>query len=185
MFKKGDQEQIPLNINKLIRDVLLLLLAELRAHQVSVRTELNDTLPDVRGNRVQLQQVILNLIINALEAMNSMTNRPRVLRLRSEIREPSGVLVSVEDSGAGVDPKDIDHIFDSFFTTKSQGMGMGLSICQSIIEAHQGRLWASSGIDHGAVSTSYCRLSGAKSKNDRAPRSRISQNAAVRSASRT
>jgi C4-dicarboxylate-specific signal transduction histidine kinase len=104
---RSRRQQIPPNINKLIRDVLVLLLAELRAHQVSVRTELNDTLPDVRGDRVQLQQVILNL----LEAMNSMTNRPRVLRLRSEIHEPSGVLVSVEDSGAGVDPKDIDHIF--------------------------------------------------------------------------
>jgi signal transduction histidine kinase len=184
MVKKGDREQISLNINKLIRDVLVPLLAELRVHQVSVRTELNDTLPDVRGNRVQLQQVILNLIMNALEAMNSMTNRPRVLRLRSEIHERIGVLVSVEDSGAGVDPKDIDRIFDSFFTTKSQGMGMGLSICQSIIEAHQGRLWASSGVDHGPCSTSYCRLSGAKSKNDRAPRSCISQNAAVWSASR-
>jgi PAS domain S-box-containing protein len=151
MFKDVDREKAPLDINKLIRDVLVLVLGELRAYQVSVQTDLNDKLPDVRGDRVQLQQVILNLIMNALEAMNSVTDRPRVLRLRSEFHEPGGVLVLVEDSGTGIDQKDMDRIFDSFFTTKSQGMGMGLSLCHSIIEAHDGRLWASSEIDHGTV----------------------------------
>ncbi len=97
MFKDVDREKIPLDINKLIRDVLVLVLGELRAYQVSVHTDLNDKLPDVRGNGVQLQQVILNLIMNALEAMNSVTNRPRMLRLKTEFHEPDGVLVLVED----------------------------------------------------------------------------------------
>ena len=151
MFKNVDQEKTPVDINKLVRDMLGLMLGELRSNQVSVETRLDDNLPDVRGNQVQLQQVILNLIRNAIEAMNSVTDRARVLRIGTEIHVPDGVLVSVEDSGTGLSPKDIERIFDSFFTTKPQGTGMGLSICRSIIEGHQGRLWASSGIDHGAI----------------------------------
>jgi signal transduction histidine kinase len=151
MFKKGGQEKAPLNINGLIREVLVLEREEFRANQVLVQTALNDTLPDVKGNRIQLRQVILNLVINAIDAMNSVTNRPRVLLLRSVIAESDGVLVSVEDSGTGIDPKYIDLIFDSFFTTKSQGMGIGLFFCRSIIENHGGRIWATSGNRHGAV----------------------------------
>jgi PAS domain S-box-containing protein len=151
VFKNIDQEKVPIDVTKLVRDMLGLMLGELRANDVSVETKLEDNLPDVRGNRVQLQQVILNLIRNAIEAMSSVTNRARVLRIGSVIHEPDSVLVSVEDSGTGIDPKVTDRIFDSFFTTKPEGTGMGLSICRSIIEGHQGRLWASSGIDHGAV----------------------------------
>ena len=151
IFKKGGQEKAPLNINGLIREVLVLEREEFRANQVLVQTALNDTLPDVKGNRIQLRQVILNLVINAIDAMNSVTNRPRVLLLRSVIAESDGVLVSIEDSGTGIDPKYIDLIFDSFFTTKSQGMGMGLFFCRSITEAHGGRIWATSGNGHGAV----------------------------------
>jgi PAS domain S-box-containing protein len=151
MFKNVDQEKAPVDINKLVRDMLGLMFGELRSNQVSVETRLDDNLPDVRGNQVQLQQVILNLIRNAIEAMNSVTDRARVLRIGTKIHVPDGVLVSVEDSGTGLSPKDIERIFDSFFTTKPQGTGMGLSICRSIIEGHQGRLWASSGIDHGAI----------------------------------
>jgi signal transduction histidine kinase len=151
MFKNVDQEKTPIDINRLVRDMLGLMLGELRANHVSVQTKLDDNLPDVRGNRVQLQQVILNLIRNAIEAMNSVTNRARLLRIGSVIHEPDGVLVSVEDSGTGLNPEDTERIFDSFFTTKPQGTGMGLSISRSIIEGHQGRLWASSGIDQGAV----------------------------------
>jgi len=91
------------------------------------------------------------LIANALDAMDSVTNRPRVLRLGSENHHPDGVLVSVEDSGTGIDPKDVERIFDSFFTTKAEGMGIGLSLCRSIIEAHNGRLWVSSSGDRGSV----------------------------------
>jgi PAS domain S-box-containing protein len=151
IFKNVDQEKVPTDINKLVRDTLGLMLGELRANHVSVQTKLVDNLPDVRGNRVQLQQVILNLIRNAIEAMNSVTNRARLLRIGSAIHEPDGVLVSVEDSGTGLNPEDTERIFDSFFTTKPQGTGMGLSISRSIIEGHQGRLSASSGIDQGAV----------------------------------
>jgi signal transduction histidine kinase len=131
--------------------MLGLMRGELLANRVSVQTTLDDNLPDVKGNRVQLQQVIVNLIRNAIEAMNAVTNGARILRIRSAIHETGNVLVSVEDSGTGIDPKDTGRIFDSFFTTKPQGTGMGLSICRSIIEGHQGRLWASSSIDHGAV----------------------------------
>jgi PAS domain S-box-containing protein len=151
MFKNADQEKTPIDINKLVRDMLGLMLGELRANHVSVETKLDDNLPDVRGNRVQLQQVILNLIRNAIEAMHSVTNRARVLRIGSAIHERDGVLVSVEDSGTGLNPKDTARIFDSFFTTKPQGTGMGLSISRSIIQGHQGRLWATSGTDQGAV----------------------------------
>jgi PAS domain S-box-containing protein len=151
MFKNADQEKTPIDINKLVRDMLGLMLGELRANHVSVETKLDDNLPEVRGNRVQLQQVILNLIRNAIEAMHSVTNRARVLRIGSAIHERDGVLVSVEDSGTGLNPKDTARIFDSFFTTKPQGTGMGLSISRSIIQGHQGRLWATSGTDQGAV----------------------------------
>ncbi len=152
MFKKGYQEKAPFDVNALIRDVLQLVLSELRASQIAVQTTLDDTLPNVRCNRVQLQQVILNLIMNAVDAMNSVTSRQRVLRLRSTIDGSDGVLVSVEDSGPGIDPKNIDRIFDSFFTTKSQGTGLGLFLCRSIVEDHGGRIWAtSSGPDHGAL----------------------------------
>ena len=151
MFKNVDQEKTPIDINKLVRDMLGLMLGELRANHVAVETKLDDNLPDVRGNRVQLQQVILNLIRNAIEAMHSVTNRARVLRIGSAIHERDGVLVSVEDSGTGLDPKETARIFDSFFTTKPQGTGMGLSISRSIIQGHQGRLWATSGTDQGAV----------------------------------
>lgn len=149
MFKAIDQEQVPLDINKLVHDVLTLM--EVRAYEVLVETELNAQPPGVIGNRVQLQQVILNLIANALDAMNSVTDRPRVLRLRSETHNPDGVLLSVEDSGTGIDSKDTERIFDAFFTTKSQGMGIGLSLCRSIIELHHGQLWVSSSTDRGSV----------------------------------
>jgi signal transduction histidine kinase len=151
MFKKGGQEKTSLDINMLIREVLVLEREEFRANQILVQTTLNDKLPDVKGNRIQLLQVILNLVVNAIDAMNSETNRPRVLLLRSAIAESDGVLVSIEDSGTGIDPKYIDLIFDSFFTTKSQGMGIGLFFCRSIIENHGGRIWATSGNGHGAV----------------------------------
>jgi signal transduction histidine kinase len=151
MFRNVDQEMVPIDITKVVRDMLELMHAELRANRVALQAELDDNLPNVSGNRIQLQQVILNLIRNAVDAMKSAPNRARVLRIRSAIAEPDGVLVSVEDTGSGIDPKDVDRIFDSFFTTKPQGTGMGLSICRSIIEGHQGRLWASSRVDHGAV----------------------------------
>ena len=109
------------------------------------------------GDRVQLQQVIVNLTLNGIEAMGAVIDRPRRLVIRSQRQNPE-VLVAVRDSGAGIDPKDVKRIFDAFFTTKAQGMGMGLSICHSIIESHGGRLWASANGDHAARrSNSRCR----------------------------
>jgi signal transduction histidine kinase len=105
----------------------------------------------VLGHGGQLQQVILNLVRNAAEAMDGVSGRPRMLRVESAIYDSDNVLVAVEDSGTGIDPNDLDRIFDSFFTTKSQGMGMGLSICRSIIESHAGRLSASTVVDRGSV----------------------------------
>ncbi len=151
MFRRDRQERVALNVNKLILTVLTALGDELQSHQIIVRTELADDLPLVLADRVQLQQVILNLTTNAIDAMSSVAGRSRVLRLRSEIQEPHGVLVSVEDSGSGIDPKNVDRIFETFFTTKSSGMGMGLAICRSIIEAHHGRLWASAGTPYGSA----------------------------------
>jgi len=116
-----------------------------------VRTELSTELPDVLVNRVQLQQVILNLIMNAADAMGSVTDRKRTLKVSSGRHDSTGVLVTVEDSGTGIDPEHIDRIFDPFFTTKSEGMGLGLSICRSIIEGHGGHLSVSGGNPHGSV----------------------------------
>jgi PAS domain S-box-containing protein len=151
MFKRDSQEKAAIDFNDLIQDVLGLLRVELQTQGIVVQTGLTRPLPLALGHSGQLQQVILNLLRNAADAMGSVTCRARILTVKSTVYDPDGVLVSVEDSGTGIDPKHIDRIFDSFFTTKSEGLGMGLSICRSIIEAHDGRLWASSGVDHGSV----------------------------------
>jgi signal transduction histidine kinase len=151
MFKADGQVKALVDVNDLIRQTLTLVRAELRSKGVISELELLDHLPQVSGNRVQLQQVILNLIMNAMEAMGSVAERTRVLRVKSDIVPTQGVVVTVEDSGPGIDVEDMDRVFDAFFTTKSQGMGMGLSICRSIIEAHSGRIWASHGDPHGTI----------------------------------
>jgi len=150
MFKKTSQGRVAVDINDGAREVLALVRGELDNRRVSVRTEL-EQLPPVTADRVQLQQVILNLIMNALDAMASVDGRARVLLLRTERHEPGGVMVTVQDTGTGIDKKHIDRIFEPFFTTKSHGMGMGLSICRSIVEAHGGRLWAGANEPRGAV----------------------------------
>jgi signal transduction histidine kinase len=151
MFKRNGQDAAPIGVNDLVREVLDLVHGELRSRRVSVQTELLEDLPPVTGDRVQLQQVLLNLTINAVEAMAPVTNRKRLLRITSEEREDETVLVTVEDSGTGIDSNDAERIFDAFFTTKSDGMGMGLAICRSIVEAHSGHLWVSSGVPHGSI----------------------------------
>jgi PAS domain S-box-containing protein len=150
MFKKSSQARAAVDINDLVREVLTLVRGELDNRMVTVRTEL-EQLPQVLVDRVQLQQVILNLITNAIDAMASVDGRPRVLRLRSERHQPGGVMLTVQDSGTGIDKKDMNRIFLPFFTTKSHGMGMGLAICRSVVEAHGGRLTASHGHPCGAV----------------------------------
>jgi len=150
MFKKSGQGRAAVDVNVVVREVLALVRGELDNRRVSVRSEL-EQLPQVLADRVQLQQVVVNLIMNALDAMASVDGRARVLRVRTERHEPGGVMVTVQDSGSGIDKKHMDRIFDPFFTTKSQGMGMGLSICRSIVEAHGGRLMASHGHPYGSV----------------------------------
>jgi signal transduction histidine kinase len=151
VFNRNTREKVSVNSNEIIRETIALFQSELQNGRVSVRTGLMEGLPRVVADKVQLQQVILNLIANAVDAMNSVSDRTRVLHVRSELDRSDGVLIMVEDSGPGIAPKDIDRIFEPFFTTKSSGMGMGLSICRSIIEAHGGRLTASTGQPHGSV----------------------------------
>jgi signal transduction histidine kinase len=124
---------------------------ELISHRVSLRMELTPALPMILVDRVQLQQVIINLAMNAIEAMQSITDRPRELVIQSRQDETQQLLVSVTDCGVGISAENADRLFNAFFTTKSSGMGMGLSICRSIMEAHGGRLWATANVPHGAT----------------------------------
>jgi signal transduction histidine kinase len=149
-FKKDARSKIPLDINELITETLTLVRGELQKHRVSVQPAPNERLPRVTAVPIQVQQVLLNLITNAIESMAAKRG-VRVLRVRSEAHESGGVMVSVEDTGAGIRAQDVERIFNPLFTTKSQGMGMGLSICRSIIEAHGGRLWAAPNTPEGAV----------------------------------
>jgi C4-dicarboxylate-specific signal transduction histidine kinase len=142
LLKKTAPERCSLDINQVIHEVLALIPNELEKQQVSLEVELEPGAPPVLGDRVQLQQVLLNLIMNGIEAMHAIVDRPRVLLIRSDALE-SGLEVTVRDSGSGIDPESVAHMFDTFFTTKTSGMGMGLPISRSIIEAHSGRLWAS------------------------------------------
>ncbi len=124
---------------------------ELLSHRVSPRMELAPALPLVLADRVQLQQVIINLVMNGIEAMQPVTDRPRELVIRSHQDEAHQVLVTVKDCGVGISAENADRLFNAFFTTKSSGMGMGLSICRSIIEAHGGRVWAAPNLPRGTT----------------------------------
>jgi len=149
MLRKETQEKSPVDINKLIWTVLGLVWIDLRKHEIDLDTKLNEQVPSVQGNEVQLQQVILNLITNAIESMHSVEHR--VLRVRSEPGGPDEVHVSIEDTGAGIDHSNLDCIFKPMFTTKATGMGMGLAICRSIAEGHGGRIWISNGTEKGSI----------------------------------
>jgi PAS domain S-box-containing protein len=139
------------DINDAISDVVALTRSELSSNGVSLQTQFAQGLLLVQGDRVQLQQVILNLIVNAIEAMSGVSKGARELSISTEIGTSNGALVAVRDSGPGLDPASLEHLFDAFYTTKSSGMGMGLSICRSIIEAHEGRIWAEANVPHGAT----------------------------------
>jgi signal transduction histidine kinase len=151
LLKKTAPQKSPLDINEVIREVIALTAGELRRKSVYLKTDLAENLAPVFADRVQLQQVVLNLIINGVEAMGTVTGRSRDLRVRAQRDELGGVTVSVQDSGDGIDPQNIERLFDAFYTTKAEGMGMGLSVSRSIIEAHGGRLWAASDGGHGAT----------------------------------
>jgi PAS domain S-box-containing protein len=150
LLQKGPPQMERLDVNAVIREVLSLAGNEILRGGVAVQTELDPDVPNVLGDRVQLQQVLLNLILNGIDAMSTMTNRSRQLLIKSA-KHPQGVLIQIQDSGAGVDPEQADHIFEPFFTTKPQGIGMGLSVVRSIVEAHGGLLWFTSESSHGAV----------------------------------
>jgi PAS domain S-box-containing protein len=152
LFKKAAAGRTRLNMNEVIQDVLTLTRAEVKKNNVSVLTEFDTGLPCVLGDKVQLQQVILNLVINGIEAMTSINDRPRILLIRSRIQEPGKVSVAVRDCGSGLIAQDSAHLFDIFFTTKPQGLGMGLPISRSILEAHGGRLRLLPNEEQGATS---------------------------------
>jgi PAS domain S-box-containing protein len=151
LAKKGDPQKELLEINDVIRESLLMVERELTSHNVTARTELSKTLPPVLGDRVQLQQVIINLIMNGVDAMSVVADRPRQLLIRSEQNQSDQVIVAVQDCGIGISSKDLDRLFDAFFTTKPNGLGMGLRVCRTIVEAHGGNLWASRNADIGAT----------------------------------
>jgi signal transduction histidine kinase len=150
LAKKSGPQLIKLDIDDVIRKVLVIARGELLRHDVVLRTELAAEDQPVIGDRVQLQQVLLNLIMNGVDAMREVTERTRELTVSSTLAEPGSVVVAVEDTGTGLDPAVAERMFQPFFTTKPDGLGMGLAICRSIVEAHGGRLWVSPRTPHGA-----------------------------------
>jgi signal transduction histidine kinase len=150
IFKRDVANRASIDINALIKEALALLRSDLQRHRIRVDAEPNPDRPQVVGDRIQLQQVLMNLITNAMESMADK-DEPRVLRVTSEAHDKGGVKVSVLDTGRGIGPQDVDRIFNPLFTTKSDGMGMGLPICRSIIEAHGGSLWVTPNKPRGAV----------------------------------
>ncbi|HMF60138.1 MAG TPA: AAA family ATPase [Vicinamibacterales bacterium] len=151
LSKKGALEKTLINVNKVIEDVIPLIRQEIAIHGVSLRLDLASSLPPVDGDRVQLQQVVMNLLMNGIQAMSAVTGRHRELQIRSREHGSDQVLVGVMDSGTGIDPANVDQLFNAFFTTKPDGIGMGLSICRSIIEQHGGRIWARSNSGPGST----------------------------------
>ncbi|WP_217478414.1 MASE4 domain-containing protein [Pararobbsia alpina] len=164
MFRTGELNRTVFDVNGLVGETLPLMRAELQKHRVLVRTELTEQLPPVVGDQIQLQQVLLNLIANAIDSMVAV-DEPRVLCVKSDLDDDGSVTVSVTDSGTGVIRHDINRIFDPLFTMKSEGMGMGLAICRSIIEAHNGRIWVAPNNPHGAIFQFVLRAEGATSAN--------------------
>jgi K+-sensing histidine kinase KdpD len=149
LLKKEQPPRARLNVNEIVQETLALVRVDLQG--AALRTDLAGELPHVRADRVQLQQVLLNLIVNALDAMKPVTDRPHVLRIETKHHEKRAVLVRVQDSGVGLNPKGTEQLFETFYTTKPDGLGMGLSICRSIIEGHGGRLWAEPNEGAGAT----------------------------------
>ena len=151
LLKKTPPSKTLLDVNEFINEVVALTQSEIVQHSVGLRVELANDLPKVPGDRIQLQQVLLNLIVNAVEAMLGIEDRERALLITSGSFNVDGVRIAVTDNGPGIDPQTVDHVFDAFSTTKTQGMGMGLTISRSIVEAHGGRLWTEANDQHGAT----------------------------------
>jgi C4-dicarboxylate-specific signal transduction histidine kinase len=150
LLRKEAPRHVPSDINRIVADVIELLRAALDRQRIAIRTELAASLPRVMGDPVQLQQVLVNLVTNAAEAISERGKRPRAVTIRTQLGDDHTVRVSVEDTGVGLDPQNLDRIFDSFYTTKAEGIGVGLSISRSIVEAHGGELSASPVLPHGA-----------------------------------
>jgi C4-dicarboxylate-specific signal transduction histidine kinase len=151
LLKKEPRRSEPLAINEVIAEVVAIVRNELVAKKVSLRMEMADGLPKVEADRVEIQQVMINLMMNAVEAMRNVQDRSRTLLIRTAGYASEGALVEVQDSGRGIAPENLDRIFDAFYTTRPEGMGLGLSICRTIIEAQGGRLWAESSRDKGST----------------------------------
>jgi signal transduction histidine kinase len=149
LFKKGTSKRELVDVNEVIQEMIVVLRSEAMRHSISIRTELAADLPQVLGDRVQLQQVLMNLTVNSIDAMKDVDGT-RELAIRSQTAENKQVLVSVSDTGVGLPRQQIEQIFNAFFTTKPHGTGMGLRISRSIIEAHGGRLWAADNSPRGA-----------------------------------
>lgn len=151
LVKKVPAQKATLNVNEAVLATIALTRMQIQQHGILLKTELANDLPGISADRIQLQQVMLNLIMNAIEAMSETSEEPRELLIRSEISLPDAIMVSVRDSGPGLKPESLNHLFEPFYSTKPAGMGMGLPICRSIIEAHGGRLWAAANTPRGAV----------------------------------
>jgi C4-dicarboxylate-specific signal transduction histidine kinase len=151
MLAKKEPELVPLDINAVIEDVLGFIEDERRRSEVTVRTELQAHLPPVMGDPIQLQQVVLNLVMNGIEAMRTRPARSRVMHIRTSATVEGCITIAVEDRGSGVTPEVIERVFDPFFTTKASGIGLGLAITRSIVEAHGGRIWVEAATPRGAL----------------------------------
>ena len=150
LFSKKQIASEAIDLNQAAREVIALQLDELQRNRVIVRHEFEENLPIVKGDRIQIQQVILNLVRNASEAMKDLTDRPKLMLVRTKRGDENDVHFTVEDVGPGFDPKAASRLFEPFYTTKDDGMGIGLSLSRSIVEAHQGRMWAAANQEHGA-----------------------------------
>ena len=151
MFAKGPGAATEFSLNDLVRETASLLDRELAGAKVSLELALDETLPPILADRVQIQRVLVNLFTNAIESLGATRGRPRRIAIRSMPMDGQDVLLEVSDTGTGIAPEEMEHIFDPFFTTKATGTGLGLSLCRTIVEEHGGRLWASRGEEHGAT----------------------------------
>jgi C4-dicarboxylate-specific signal transduction histidine kinase len=151
LAKKAPPQKDWVDVNETIHEVIALARSEIQRKGVALETQLSEHVPLIFADRIELQQVILNLVMNGSEAMDTVTDRPREMVIRSSAQESDKVLVAVQDSGTGIDSQNLDKIFDTFYTSKPQGMGMGLAISRSIVENHGGRLWATANAPWGAV----------------------------------
>jgi len=151
MARNEGSQKVPVDLNDVIDETLPLVRRELSSQRVTLNLELDPGLPLATGDRIQLQQVIMNLLVNGIQAMAGVSDRPRELIVETRRDEENQLLIRVQDSGRGLSPENMHRLFNSFFTTKQEGMGMGLSICRSIIEAHGGRIWASPNAGPGAT----------------------------------